>query len=189
MNAAPTVRIKRKVKLQGEWTFATIARKGSHYLWDQVLVDGQPQTVTGGSFYLEWIAGRKIQRSISTLDPVLALSAKADLEADLRLLFEENSAGLARPVVEPEAIASPSRDPVPVYGYIYKVTLKTTGRVYIGQTRNMAILRWRYHARTAHAGKGSQFQKADEELKSGTRCGQTSPPRVSAKQGITATGK
>jgi hypothetical protein len=31
---APAVRIKRKVKLNGKWTFATMCRKGDHYLWD-----------------------------------------------------------------------------------------------------------------------------------------------------------
>jgi hypothetical protein len=30
------------VKLGGKWTFATIAQKGDRYLWDYVLVDGQP---------------------------------------------------------------------------------------------------------------------------------------------------
>ena len=37
---APTVRLKRKVKLSDKWTFATIARKGDRYVWDSVLVDG-----------------------------------------------------------------------------------------------------------------------------------------------------
>ncbi len=82
----PSVRIKRKVKLDGKWTFATIAKKGDRHLWDSVLVDGQPQKVQGGSFFLEWVRdGKKIQKSISTLDPVAALDAKAAQEATLAL--------------------------------------------------------------------------------------------------------
>ena len=55
-------------------------------LWDYVLIDGQPQKVTGGSFFLEWVeGGRKIQRSLSTLDPVEALNAKEAQEILLKL--------------------------------------------------------------------------------------------------------
>lgn len=83
---APTVRLKRKVKIGGRWTFATIAKKGERYLWEQVLIDGQPQKVEGGSFFIEWVErGRKIQRSLSTLDPVEALGAREAQESLLKL--------------------------------------------------------------------------------------------------------
>jgi integrase len=90
---APAVRIKRKVKLNGKWTFATIARKGDRYQWDHVLVDGTPQKVEGGSFFLEWVeAGRKIQRSLSTIDSVEALSAKESQESLLKLQSQGHAA-------------------------------------------------------------------------------------------------
>lgn len=83
---APSVRIKRKCKIDGRWTFATIAHKGDRYVWDQVLVDGKPQKIEGGSYFLEWVErGRKIQRSLSTLDPVEALSKKESQESLLKL--------------------------------------------------------------------------------------------------------
>ncbi|HEY3987973.1 MAG TPA: site-specific integrase [Acidobacteriaceae bacterium] len=83
---APSVRIKRKVKLDGKWTFATIAKRGERVLWDYVLVNDQPQKVEGGSFFLEWVRdGRKIQKSLSSLDPVSAIDAKAAQEATLAL--------------------------------------------------------------------------------------------------------
>jgi len=77
------------VKLEGKWTFATIAKRGDKLLWDYVLMDGQPQRVTGGSFFLEWVeGGRKIQRSLSTLDPVEALNAKEAQESLLKLQMQ-----------------------------------------------------------------------------------------------------
>ena len=89
---APSVRIKRKVKLDGKWTFATIAKKGERYLWEHVLVDGQPQKVEGGAFFLEWVRdGKKVQRSLGTLDPVTAIDAKKAQEA----LLENQRQGLA----------------------------------------------------------------------------------------------
>jgi GIY-YIG catalytic domain len=127
------------------------------------LVDGQPQKVDGGSFYLEWVeAGVKRHRSLATLDPFTATEAKAELESELRLLFGQ-SFGFTRQPVEPLIQAQTPQAAADVFGYVYKVTHKASGRVYIGQTRNMVILRWREHARSAYAGRGSAFQKALRE--------------------------
>jgi integrase/recombinase XerD len=94
----PSVRIKRKVKIGGIWTFATIAKKGDHYLWGQVLIDGQPKKATGGSFFLEWLQeGRKIQKSLRTLDPVAALDAKSAQENLLALWVQ----GIAHDIEHP----------------------------------------------------------------------------------------
>jgi hypothetical protein len=164
LRKAPTVRLKRKVKLGDKWTFATIAKRGERHLWDYVLVDGEPQKVEGGSFYLEWVelGGRKIQKSIATLDPLLALQAKAELESELKLLFEQ-SYGFTRQPVDPVILVETQQVATEVFGYVYKVTHKASGRVYIGQTRNMVILRWREHARSAYAGNGARFQQALKE--------------------------
>jgi hypothetical protein len=97
--------------------------------------------------------------SISTLDPTVALSAKAGQEIELRILFEESGA-FTRTTIEPVTESLLSHEPAPVFGYIYKVTHKPTGRVYIGQPRNMVILRWREHARAAHTpGMDRSFRK------------------------------
>lgn len=100
----PSVRIKRKVKIAGEWKFATIAKKGDRYLWDYVMVDGAPHKVTGGSFFLEWVepAGRKIQRSLRTTDPLSAIDAKAAQESLLTLQAQ----GLAEYVEHPAVSGS-----------------------------------------------------------------------------------
>jgi hypothetical protein len=46
------------------------------------------------------------------------------------------------------------------YGYVYKVTNKTDGKVYIGRTTHNPIKRWNEHSKTALKGNGSDFHHA-----------------------------
>jgi hypothetical protein len=51
----------------------------------------------------------------------------------------------------------------PVFGYVYRVTHKKTGHVYIGQTTGSLILRWRSHLRDSQNGSRTKFHRALRE--------------------------
>jgi hypothetical protein len=65
---------------------------------------------------------------------------------------------LAPPRPKPTIVTRPRH-----FGRIYKVTHKATGRVYIGQTQQRMMDRWRGHVKLAESGGGSAFQSALRE--------------------------
>jgi integrase len=61
----PSVNLKRKVLLNGEWTFVPVAKKNGNYLPHHVLIRGVSTKVTEGTFYVEWRENRKrIQKAV-----------------------------------------------------------------------------------------------------------------------------
>jgi hypothetical protein len=62
---SPSVNIKRKIKLNGNWTFVPVARKNDRHLPDQVMIAGVPTKEKDGIFYLEWYEdGKRVQKSV-----------------------------------------------------------------------------------------------------------------------------
>lgn len=63
--SAPSITLKRKIKLNGSWTFVPVAKKNDHYIHDTVLIAGVPTKMTAGTFYLDWREeGKRIQKSV-----------------------------------------------------------------------------------------------------------------------------
>jgi integrase/recombinase XerD len=62
---APSITLKRKIKVNGTWTFVPVAQKNGKYLHDVVLISGVPMKVAEGTFYLDWReGGKRIQKSV-----------------------------------------------------------------------------------------------------------------------------
>lgn len=64
---AASVSLKRKIKLEGNWTFVPVAKRGDRYRPDEVVIQGLPTKVKKGTFYLDWREdGRRIQKAVGT---------------------------------------------------------------------------------------------------------------------------
>ncbi len=59
--------LKRKIKLDGNWTFVPVAKRGDRYRPDEVVIQGLPTKMKQGTFYLDWREdGKRIQKAVGT---------------------------------------------------------------------------------------------------------------------------
>jgi hypothetical protein len=82
---------------------------------------------------------------------------EADLIEEMEQLAIYEEEGFNAEILEAtgEYVMVPGR-----YGYIYRITLKGFGLVYIGQTRLSPIRRWRNHLSQAQRGSKNRFHAA-----------------------------